>query len=1282
MSWNISSLLSVFCLVSFPLSALEWEDETVNHINKEAPRASVIPEAQLSLNGEWKFNFAMTPDKRPVDFYKPSYNVADWKTIKVPSNWQLAGYGTAIYTNVPYPFKANPPYVMGEPPKDWPAYEERNSVGSYRREFSVPKDWAGDQVILRFDGVESAFYLWINGEKVGYSEDSYTAAEFDVTKYLKPGKNMIAVEVYRWSDGSYLEDQDFLRLSGIFRNVTLFAQPKVHVRDLFIRAGLAKDYKQGTIDADFTVRNSSDKDVSAGVLELTLAGLPFSTSWQVSAGKTIDSSGKVVSGEKKSFAPVFVNVPMIPAGQEVTVHYKNTLDGILPWTAETPNLYQLSYQLKGQAQVNRLKIGFRTVEVGPKGEVLINGRETKFKGVNRHESHPDLGRAIDEKTMHKDIQIMKSHNINTVRNSHYPNQPRWYELCDEYGLYVVDEANCEAHGIRGTAMDISHKPSWEKAHVERNMNMVHRSKNHPSIVFWSLGNESGKGPNFKAAAKAIKDYDSTRLLHYCEFSHGDPAVDMDSTMYPPVERVIAWGKEKKVRPFFVCEYAHAMGNALGNFQEYMDAFEASPRMIGGAIWDFVDQSLHATQGADGKYYPAPFKSDTLAYGGMFGDKPTQQNFCDNGIILGSRKTTAKTKEVKKVYQYIGFDYKEGQLTLKNKYFHKNLEGLTLRWICPTNPKIVGSMPVPSLKSQDSVRLTLPLSDRKCDLLFLVGERSKALTENAISQEVNQSEAYSYVPQRAQASVSEENAKPQVSATAPELQVKQQGNNITISSADAKLFNAVFEGGLLTQLMYQGDQIIKPSHGVEFQVYRAPVDNDRQRGKWEGQLKLQLTKSECEAVNVSTVGSTVIISADMKTVASAMNFEYRLIWRIDPSGVIRANALVYPQGTAVELPRLGFTLALQPEFNLVKYLGYGPWDNYVDRKTSTWKGNFQTTVDEMFFAYSRPQEMGNRTGVDWLELSGKKNQVVFAALDPAAPINISVNHYTAQELNAAKSLDKLADKDKVVVNLDAYQMALGGASCGPPPMTKYQRFSAPTAFGFMIAPSVASAEACLANVSAVEPVISRDQNSMVTLSSATPSKALLYRINGGSEQSYDAPFKVEGGTVIAAPAQAQGKLDEAFASVKTFDKTVARTDWKVLVASSEEPNTGEAQFAIDAKPETFWHTSFTNGLPQYPHFLAIDMGTKQKFSGFVYTPRMDLQNGLIGKYSFSISDDGEHWKEVKSGDFTYHYIRKDPAVQRIEFQKPVEARYIRLDAIEPAVSGQAWANIAELNIIQN
>ncbi len=504
---RLSSIASMLCMAGMLTAAAPvWEDETIFQINREPARASLMPTdpaAQMTLNGIWSFHFSMTPDGRAQDFWQPSVDVSGWDKIEVPLSWQFAGYGTPIYSNEEYPFRVNPPSVTSEPPKHWTAYKERNSVGSYRRTFTLPENFSKGKVYLRFDGVESAYFVWINGTIIGYSEDSFTAGEYDVTAALKPGENVIAVQVYRWSDGSYLEDQDFWRLAGIFRDVTLFTTPAVQVRDVWVKAGLADDYTTGVVTGSVWVRN---------------------------AGATA-SEATTVSVKVGTLYAETLKVPALEPGAEVELALTKTeLPGVRRWTAETPNLYDVTVALpNGDARA--FKTGFRRIEIGKQGELLVNGVRTIIKGANRHEMDPDRGRALTRERMEQDARLMKEGNFNAVRTSHYPNHPYWYEICDRIGLYVMDEANIEAHQIRGTAQCLNNVPSWHAAYAFRVRNAFERSKNHASIIMWSLGNETGPGKNLEDQGDWLKKVDPDRLVHYCDFPENSPHNDMDSAMY-------------------------------------------------------------------------------------------------------------------------------------------------------------------------------------------------------------------------------------------------------------------------------------------------------------------------------------------------------------------------------------------------------------------------------------------------------------------------------------------------------------------------------------------------------------------------------------------------------------------------------------------------------------------------------------------------------------------------------------------------------------------------------
>lgn len=589
----------VLTAVTLAQPAGEWENPAVNSINKEAPHCTSMPfqdptkaakvdrtdsKWYRSLNGRWKFNWAPDPDGRPADFYKTDYNVRSWDEIEVPSNWEMQGYGTPIYTNMRYPFEKNPPFVMGTPPAHYTNFDARNPVGSYRRDFNIPSAWKDRQVFIVFDGVNSAFYLWINGQKVGYSEDSRTPAEFNITPYLKDGKNILAAEVYRWCDGSYLEDQDFWRMSGIFRNVYLYAQPSLHIRDFFVNTDLDAEYRNATLRVDAQVTNHALEQAKAPVLEVTL--LDRQTQ-QVVIGTTFKKSS---GSEAKRAQP---SLGSIDGKKEISYSFTAPVEDPKKWSAEAPNLYALVLSLK-DAQGKLIEsvscnVGFRKSEIKG-GQLLVNGQPIYIKGVNRHEIDPDLGQVVTREMMLKDITLMKQNNVNTVRTCHYPDVPEWYELCDEYGLYIIDEANIESHGMGYGAESLAKQPEWLDSHMQRTVAMVERDKNHPCVIIWSLGNEAGDGPNFVATSRWIKQRDPSRPVHYEQAGQKDHT-DIVCPMYATIDWITNYAKRNQERPLILCEYEHAMGNSLGNFADYWKAIESYKHLQGGSIWDWVDQGL-------------------------------------------------------------------------------------------------------------------------------------------------------------------------------------------------------------------------------------------------------------------------------------------------------------------------------------------------------------------------------------------------------------------------------------------------------------------------------------------------------------------------------------------------------------------------------------------------------------------------------------------------------------------------------------------------------------------
>ena len=662
--WQIrKSNLKVVAEALKTTSHNDWENERIYAINKEEGRATFIPFANseemkadpaytrpwertrssryLLLNGNWKFNWVKQPSERPVDFYKTSYDVSGWKEIPVPSNWEMHGYGTPIYTNITYPIRNNPPFIQGQ--RGYTVEKEPNAVGSYRREFALPADWKDKEVFIHFDGIYSAAYVWINGKKVGYSQGSSNDAEFRITPYVKAGNNTVAVEVYRWCDGSFLEDQDMFRLSGIHRDVYLVASPKVRLRDIHLTSQISDRLDKAELKVKTDVHNYGKK-VQEATVRVSL----------------LNTEGKPVS----SF---IIPTGKITGGQENVCEGTTTIRDPRLWSAETPSLYTVQLELLDAAgnvlEATSQQYGFRKIEIR-NNKVYINNALILFKGANRHDIHPQFGKAVPVESMIEDILLFKRFNLNTIRTSHYPNDPKMYALYDYYGLYVMDEADIECHGN----MSLSNRESWEGAYVDRMVRMVERDKNHPSVIFWSMGNESGGGRNFEATYQAAKAIDD-RYIHY---EGMNDVADMDSRMYPSIESMIEQDEQPRNKPYFLCEYAHAMGNAIGNLEEYWDYIEHhSKRMIGGCIWDWVDQGINMPGQPADHYY----------FGGSFGDRPNDNDFCCNGIVTADRQVTPKLWEVKKVYQYITLEPNaENSIGVRNRYAFLNLHDFNLRYV--------------------------------------------------------------------------------------------------------------------------------------------------------------------------------------------------------------------------------------------------------------------------------------------------------------------------------------------------------------------------------------------------------------------------------------------------------------------------------------------------------------------------------------------------------------------------------------------------------------------------
>jgi beta-galactosidase len=1021
----------------------DWENEQVFGINKEPVHASYLPYPGVqqalkgktvpspwyySLNGNWKFHWVKQPAERPLDFYRTGFNDAGWTTIPVPSNMEMHGFGTPIYTNITYPFKLDPPRVMSAAPANWTVSKEPNPVGSYRRSFELPADWNGKDVFIHFDGVISAFYIWINGVKVGYSENSMGPAEFNITRYVKPGVNLLAVEVYKWSDGSYLEDQDMFRFSGIHRGVYLFATPKLHIRDFFIQPNLAENFTSAMLTIKTAVKNYNEKRSGNANLSINI----YAPDGRLLTGKTF------VEG----------NVQPVAAGKETVLSLQGPVNKPLLWTAETPHLYTAVLTLKDE-KGNLLEaitstFGFRKIVIKD-SRLLVNGQPVLLKGVNRHEVHPAYGKAVPLATMIQDITLMKQHNINTVRTSHYPNDPEWYRLCDEYGMYVIDEANIETHG----AWDMLTKdPTWAAAYIDRETALVQRDKNHPSVIIWSLANESWGGENFVAGKKAIVSIDPSRPIHYEGYNE---IADMESSMYPSINTLIAAGEKDTTVPFFMCEYAHAMGNAVGDLKEYWEAIESHKRLIGGCIWEWVDQGVN-------KPIPGDTTGKTFfAIGGDFGDEPNDGSFNIKGLVTSDRKVKPELEEVKKVYQYVNIqaeDLLHGKVRITNRYAFTNLSQFEWYWSLSAGGRILQSGVLPAVPVAPGNSTTIDIPFSKPDVtpgaeywlqveFRLPNDAAWAKRGHVVAWE--QLPVPFAVPARQPLSLDDMSR----------IDVKESAGEVTIQG---RTFTVQFDKrtGTISSLQYETTRIIDAAaNGPVFNLYRATIDNDRtkERGpaiEWEkaGYDSLSYELKDCKT-QILNDRSVLISTLTDAVTRSGFRISTAMQYTIYGDGTIAVKAVFTPGKNDLDIPRLGIRMALNDQLENLQWYGRGPHENYSDRKTSAAIGCYSRSVTGMVEPYERPQAMGNREDTRWLTLTNDNGYGIKIMADSV--FSFTALHFTDQDLHTASHLYQLKPRKETILSIDYRQMGIGNASCGPTPLPKYYIQNSPATLSFSIRP---------------------------------------------------------------------------------------------------------------------------------------------------------------------------------------------------------------------------------------
>ncbi len=1230
----------------------EWQDLSRMSLGREKTRAAFAPFAderaaleilpwktdrQICLDSDtaWKFKWVKEPSLRPVGFEKLDYDVSGWETIKVPCSWQAygangkGGWGTALYTNARYPFKMNPPYVMDEPPKNFTNYDARNPVGSYRRDFELPASWKGDRVFLKFDGVDSFYYLWVNGKYVGFTKDSRCAAEYDVTDIVKPGKNTVALEVYRYSDGSYLEDQDMFRLSGIFRSVWLVRRPQTYIRDFFARA---KPAQEGKYDGDWTLTVESEVSCATGKMPVVPAAGKMPATPMVKVALYDMSGGRVALVATGKQDEYLVRSPKL-------------------WSHETPNCYKLVLSLVQDGKtlecVSTL-FGFRESKI-INGRYCLNGKKVKLCGANRHETDPMFGHYCPHERQEEDVKLLKRANCTLVRNSHYPQDDYWYYLCDLNGIALMDEANVETHGMGYGKGSSSHDPRFTLATVWRNMNMVERNKNHPSVLFWSHGNESGPGKNFKAADDAVHARDWSRPTHY---ERDWSASDIDSNMYPSVDHVRRRAADtNSKRPYFLCEYAHNMMNAMGNLKDYQDAFESSDVIIGGCIWDWVDQGLYK-KNKDGKMI--------IAYGGDFGDAPTDGQFVMNGCILSDRALEPAYWEIKHVYQPVAVvadgaavagrpPYQEAAgragsplpaeiktVTIKNKQFFRCMKRFDVKETVLVNGKAVSSRMI-------DVSDIGPRGEKTVELPAAAHEANKPGNSVSVRYEfiAKESEGFiekGYVVANDQIDLPNDKRAQALGMKLMDQMVRDEDGRVEFLVPTGGVASVAFDratGALVSYKVKGVERLLAP---MVLDAYRAPSSNElRPAAQWSecgwrnfsqkaisfGDIRRDDDDShalaftvevECRGeakeslVNYGRPGGHIEAKGAPSRV-SAPYFRAVLRWRIGGDGKVSCRNEIRPVGFNRELPRIGWRFVLPLDFAQVEWFGRGPFENYRDRKSGAFRGLWTTDLTKFVMPYARPEDANNFEETDAVTLSGAKGAIGFVTL--GAPFAFTAIPYSPTEIIAASHPPELPPITKVEFGIFAETRGLGGASCGPGPLRR--------------------------------DIIDTSKNYRLDFA------IVPYRVTTALS---DVPF-----TFPPAPAN----------SVTQFKR------YKAAGASSDEASEREgANNAFDGNVSTIWHTQWKKRNPGYPHFVIGDYGKTLALKGVIAVPRQDMDHGRVRRYRLELSDDAKTWRTVAEGE-----LANTDDLTEITFGKKESARYIRFNALSPWDKSQPWASMAEL-----
>ena len=1167
-----------------------------------------LPEAyQMSLNGKWKFYWVADPSQRPADFYSANYNDASWDEIDVPSSWQVYGvhhnknWDKPLYSNENYPFTYDNNYRLQVSPNNSYTYNSsmRNPVGSYRYKFDVPADWQGRDVFIRFNGAGHGYYVWVNGQFLGYAEDSYLPSEFKLTDVNYGGENVVAVQVYRFTSGSFLEDQDYWRLTGIMRDVILWSAPTTRIHDYFFRTTQL-------------LYNNTAADVTTTV-EMNQPNNGYQAKVTIKDGSTqINSRSYTFQNNNKTY------------------DFQFTVYNIEAWSAENPKLYDLNVELYDN-QNNLIdsrtqKVGFHTVGVRNDGALLVNGKETIIYGINRHSFSETGGRTITREEVEAEIKLMKQLNIKAVRTAHYPDNPYFYELCDQYGLYVLSEANLECHGNPG----LSGVALFRAPMVERNERMVKTLRNHACIFMWSFGNESGGGNNFSAVSEAIRSLDNTRLLHYEPVNNSWN--DMSSTTYPSVERVREIGEQRlneyrssgKTRPHLQNENTHAMGNSMGNQREYFDLYEQYPALIGEFIWDLKDQGLQMPINGSTSLSTINSQLSTTnywAYGGDFSDRPNDKNFCCNGIVFADLSYSAKAMNVKKIYQPIDFFEvadNPGHYTLKSRLAQRQLNDLNVTW------EIIGDDGV--VRSTGAIDVDLaPGATQQVDLTAEIANIDPTdAAELFIRFSAKQKNATLWAPAgyevaNEQLQLVNNPRKRYTSDETEPLTIAQNGGTVTVKG---KRFEAVFSQGTLARYTYNGTQLV--NQPLKFNAFRLPTDNDvLQTANWDNlRLRSLTTTAGTWTVEEADDQRAVTLSITNRHSGASIAFDTEMQFEVLNDGVIITNSAITPTRTDVILPRIGFRLEMPSQFGQMTWFGRGPLDSYADRKESQLVGLYQNTVANQLDKFVLPQEMGNKEEVRWMAVHDNNNKgMLFVAPDKMAASTANwrpEDNYTNRD-NRTKHPYEMTLTTNTVVNLDAAMRGLGNASCGFDVREQYELRSRKMSFNFIMLP----------------------------LDDFGNTQALAEKARVGCGESY------------------------------RVDKSL----WKVISCDSEQTTSGEideSENAIDDNINTIWHTQWTPNETACPHEIVVDMEKTYRVTSFIYQGRITgNSNGRVKEYEVFF---GNH--PTVFGEPAERGTLADTGNEQIIpiFSKPT-ARYFKLVVYGSYGNTQdIWASAAELGIM--